>query len=273
MEAFHRQRVPKSWVQFGENEVVLGKRYTPVDRAGLYVPGGRAAYPSTVIMNAIPARVAKVPRIVITTPPTPDGTVNPAVLVAAQEAGVREIYRVGGAQAIAALAYGTETIPKVDVITGPGNVYVTLAKKLVYGTVGIDSLAGPSEVLIIADANANPVHVAADMLAQAEHDPMAAAILITTDTSLAMMVVTEVKQQLLNHPRKLLTEKAIAHYGVVIVVESLEAAAELSNEFAPEHLELEVADPWSLLEKNSSCGCDLPGQLHPRSRGRLSRRS
>ena len=267
VEAFHRQRVPKSWVQFGENEIVLGKRYTPVDRAGLYIPGGRATYPSTVIMNAIPAVVAKVPRIVITTPPTPDGTVNPAVLVAAQEAGVREIYRVGGAQAIAALAYGTETIPKVDVITGPGNVYVTLAKKLVYGTVGIDSLAGPSEVLIIADANANPVHVAADMLAQAEHDPMAAAILITTDTSLAMMVVTEVKQQLLNHPRKLLTEKAIAHYGLVIVVDSLKAAAELSNEFAPEHLELEVADPWSLLENIRHAGAIFLGNSTPEAVG------
>ena len=267
VEAFHRQRVPKSWVQFGENEIVLGKRYTPVDRAGLYVPGGRAAYPSTVIMNAIPAVVAKVPRIVITTPPTPDGTVNPAVLVAAQESGVREIYRVGGAQAIAALAYGTETIPKVDVITGPGNVYVTLAKKLVYGTVGIDSLAGPSEVLIIADANANPVHVAADMLAQAEHDPMAAAILITTDTSLAMMVVTEVKQRLLNHPRKLLTEKAIAHYGLVIVVDSLKAAAELSNEFAPEHLELEVADPWSLLENIRHAGAIFLGNSTPEAVG------
>ncbi len=267
VEAFHRQRVPKSWVQFGENEIVLGKRYTPVDRAGLYVPGGRGAYPSTVIMNAIPAVVAKVPRIVITTPPTPDGTVSPAVLVAAQEAGVREIYRVGGAQAIAALAYGTETIPKVDVITGPGNVYVTLAKKLVYGTVGIDSLAGPSEVLIIADANANPVHVAADMLAQAEHDPMAAAILITTDTSLAMMVVTEVKQQLLNHPRKLLTEKAIAHYGLVIVVDSLKAAAELSNEFAPEHLELEVADPWSLLENIRHAGAIFLGNSTPEAIG------
>jgi histidinol dehydrogenase len=183
IEAFHRQRVPKSWVQFGDDDVVLGKRYTPVDRAGLYVPGGRASYPSTVLMNAIPAKVAKVPRIVMVTPPGPDKTINPAVLVAAQEAGVQEIYRVGGAQAIAALAYGTETIPKVDVITGPGNIYVTLAKKLVYGTVGIDSLAGPSEVLIIADEVANPVYIAADLLAQAEHDPMAAAILLTPDSN------------------------------------------------------------------------------------------
>jgi histidinol dehydrogenase len=267
VEAFHRQRVPKSWVQFGEDEVVLGKRYTPVDRAGLYVPGGRAAYPSTVIMNAIPAKVAKVPRIVITTPPGPEKTVNPAVLVAAQEAGVQEIYRIGGAQAIGALAYGTETVPKVDVITGPGNIYVTLAKKLVYGTVGIDSLAGPSEVLIIADGRANPVHVAADMLAQAEHDPMAAAILLTTDSGLAMKVVAEVKQQLINHPRKVLTEKAIAHYGLVVVVDSLEAAAELSNEFAPEHLELEVADPWSLLDKIRHAGAIFLGNSTPEAVG------
>ncbi|MFM7426624.1 MAG: histidinol dehydrogenase [Elainella sp.] len=267
VEAFHRQRVPKSWVQFGENDVVLGKRYTPVDRAGLYVPGGRAAYPSTVIMNAIPARVAQVPRIVITTPPGPDKTVNPAVLVAAQEAGVTEIYRVGGAQAIAALAYGTETIPKVDVISGPGNIYVTLAKKLVYGTVGIDSLAGPSEVLVIADHAADPVHVAADLLAQAEHDPMAAAILLTTSADLAAQVVVEVKQQLINHPRRMLTEKAIAHYGLVVVVDSLEAAVDLSNEFAPEHLELEVEDPWSLLEKIRHAGAIFLGNSTPEAVG------
>jgi histidinol dehydrogenase len=267
VEAFHRQRVPKSWVQFGDDGVVLGKRYTPVDRAGLYVPGGRAAYPSTVIMNAIPARVAKVPRIVITTPPGPDRAVNPAVLVAAQEAGVDEIYRVGGAQAVAALAYGTETIPKVDVITGPGNIYVTLAKKLVYGTVGIDSLAGPSEVLIIADKSANPRHVAADLLAQAEHDPMAAAILLTTDIDLGMNVVAEVNQQLVNHPRRMLTEKAIAHYGLVVVVESLDAAAELSNEFAPEHLELEIEDPWSLLEQIRHAGAIFLGSSTPEAVG------
>lgn len=267
VEAFHRQRVPKSWVQFGEDEIVLGKRYTPVDRAGLYVPGGRASYPSTVIMNAVPAKVAKVPRIVITTPPGPDKAVNPAVLVAAQEAGVQEIYRVGGAQAIGALAYGTETIPKVDVITGPGNIYVTLAKKQVYGTVGIDSLAGPSEVLIIADTQANPTHVAADMLAQAEHDPMAAAILLTTDATLATKVTNEVKQQLINHPRKVLTEKAIAHYGLVVVVDSLEVAAELSNEFAPEHLELEIADPWSLLEHIRHAGAIFLGSSTPEAVG------
>ncbi|MDX2213635.1 MAG: histidinol dehydrogenase [Oculatellaceae cyanobacterium bins.114] len=267
IEDFHRQRIPKSWVQFGDHEIVLGKRYTPIDRAGLYIPGGKAAYPSTVLMNAIPAKVAKVPRIIITTPPGPDKMVNPAVLVAAQEAGVHEIYRVGGAQAIAALAYGTETIPKVDVITGPGNIYVTLAKKLVYGAVGIDSLAGPSEVLVIADSSANPVHIAADLLAQAEHDPMAAAILLTTDAALAQQVVVEVERQLVNHPRNLLTEKAIAHYGLVVVVDSLQAAAELSNEFAPEHLELEVADPWALLEHIRHAGAIFLGLSTPEAVG------
>lgn len=267
VEAFHSQRIPKSWVQFGEQEIVLGKRYTPVDRAGLYVPGGQAAYPSTVIMNAIPAKVAKVPRIVITTPPGQGKAINPAVLVAAQEAGVHEIYRVGGAQAIAALAYGTETIPKVDVVTGPGNIYVTLAKKLVYGAVGIDSLAGPSEVLVIADATANPTYIAADLLAQAEHDSLAAAILITTDMSLARKVVAEVEEQLTDHPRKLLTEKAIAHYGLVVVVDSLATAAELSNAFAPEHLELEIEDPWSLLEKIRHAGAIFLGSSTPEAVG------
>ncbi len=267
IEAFHRQKVPKSWVQFEANDVVLGKRYTPVERAGLYIPGGRAAYPSTVLMNAIPAKVAKVPRIVMVTPPGEDLKINPAVLVAAQEAGIEEIYRVGGAQAIAALAYGTETIPKVDVITGPGNIYVTLAKKMVYGTVGIDSLAGPSEVLVIADGRANPVYVAADLLAQAEHDPMAAAILVTTDPNLAQKVQQEVSKQLENHPRKTLTEKAIAHYGVIVVTDSLESAAELSNLFAPEHLELEVADPWGLIEQIRHAGAIFIGSSTPEAVG------
>jgi len=267
IEAFHRQRLPKSWVNFGADEIVLGKRYTPVDRAGIYVPGGKACYPSTVLMNAIPAKVAGVPRLVMVTPPGEDKHLNSAVLVAAQEAGVEEIYRVGGAQAIAALAYGTETIPKVDVITGPGNIYVTLAKKLVYGTVGIDSLAGPSEVLIIADSDAHPSHVAADLLAQAEHDTMAAAILITTDAALAALVQTEVQRQLVDHPRRLLTEKAIAHYGLIILVDSLEAAADLSNGFAPEHLELEVAEPWDLLEKIRHAGAIFLGYSTPEAVG------
>ncbi|PSB05174.1 histidinol dehydrogenase [Merismopedia glauca] len=267
IEAFHQQRVPKSWVNFGQDNIVLGKKYTPVDKAGLYVPGGRACYPSTVLMNAIPAKVAGVERIVMVTPPGQDKTINPAVLVAAQEAGVEEIYRVGGAQAIAALAFGTETIPKVDVISGPGNIYVTLAKKLVYGTVGIDSLAGPSEVLIIADRSANPVHVAADMLAQAEHDPMAAAILITDDESLADRVQTEVERQLRYHTRKLLTEKAIANYGLIIVVDTLVTAAQLSNEFAPEHLELEIREPWEFLEHIRHAGAIFLGKSTPEAVG------
>ncbi|MEC4803776.1 MAG: histidinol dehydrogenase [Jaaginema sp. PMC 1079.18] len=267
IEAFHRQRMPKSWVQFGDYDTVLGKRYTPVDSAGLYVPGGRAAYPSTVLMNAVPAQVANVPRIVMVTPPSDGGKINPAVLVAAQEAGISEIYRVGGAQAIAALAYGTNTIPKVDVITGPGNIYVTLAKKLVYGIVGIDSLAGPSEVLVIADSQANPTHVAADLLAQAEHDPLAAAILITTDSDLAKKVQREIEQQLLNHPRRLLTEKALAHYGVIVVVDSLSTAARLSNIFAPEHLELEIAEPWDLLEQIRHAGAIFLGNSTPEAVG------
>ncbi|MFE4106491.1 histidinol dehydrogenase [Almyronema epifaneia] len=267
IEQFHRQRMPKSWVNFGENEIVLGKRYTPVDCAGIYVPGGRAAYPSTVLMNAIPAKVAGVLRLVMVTPPGEGGALNPAVLVAAQEAGVQEIYRVGGAQAIAALAYGTETIPKVDVITGPGNIYVTLAKKLVYGAVGIDSLAGPSEVLVIADHTAEPAHVAADLLAQAEHDPLAAAILITPDAELAQQVAAEVERQLVDHPRQTLTEKAIAHYGIAIVVDTLKTAAELSNEFAPEHLELEVDDPWQLLEHIRHAGAIFLGHSTPEAVG------
>jgi histidinol dehydrogenase len=267
IEAFHRQRVPKSWVNFDDDEVVLGKRYTPVDTAGLYVPGGRASYPSTVLMNAIPAKVAGVPRRVMVTPPGSEKGINPAVLVAAREAGIDEIYRIGGAQAIAALAYGTQTIPKVNVITGPGNIYVTLAKKLVYGTVGIDSLAGPSEVLIIADETANPIHVAADLLAQAEHDPMAAAILLTTDAALAKDVQVALERQLVNHPRRLNTEKAIAHYGLVVIVESLEVAAQFSNDFAPEHLELEISDPWALLPRIRHAGAIFLGHSTPEAVG------
>lgn len=267
IEKFHQQRLPKSWVNFEENGVVLGKRYSPVERAGIYIPGGRASYPSTVMMNAIPARVAGVPRIVMVTPISASGHISPAVLVAAQESGVEEIYQVGGAQAIAALAYGTATIPKVDVITGPGNIYVTLAKKQVYGTVGIDSLAGPSEVLIIADHSANPVHVAADLLAQAEHDPLAAAILITTERHIADAVSTEVSRQLEQHPRQTLTEKAIANYGLIVTTDTLETAAELSDLFAPEHLELEVEDPWDLLPSIHQAGAIFLGHDTPEAVG------
>ena len=267
IDAFHRQRLPKSWVTFEDDGVVLGKRYTPVAKAGIKVPGGRASSPTTVMMTAIPARVAGVARVVMTTPIGPDGVSSPAVLVAAQEAGVEEIYQVGGAQAIAALAYGTATIPNVDVITGPGNIYVTLAKKQVYGTVGIDSLAGPSEVLVIADSTANPAHVAVDLLAQAEHDPLAAAVLITTDSGLAEAVAGEVEKQLADHPRRTLTEKAIAHYGVAIVVDTLETAAGLSDLFAPEHLELEIDEPWELLPYINQAGAIFLGHDTPEAVG------
>ena len=267
IERFHRQRLPKSWVSFEDNGVVLGKRYSAIEKAGIYIPGGRASYPSTVMMNAIPARVAGVSRIVMVTPIGADGQLSPAVLVAAQEAGIQEIYQVGGAQAIAALAYGTETIPSVDIITGPGNIYVTLAKKQVYGTVGIDSLAGPSEVLIIADHTANPVHLAADLLAQAEHDPMAAAILITTEKSLAQTVANEVSRQLKQHPRQTLTEKAIAHYGLIVVAPDLKTAAHLSDIFAPEHLELEVEAPWDLLPSIHQAGAIFLGHDTPEAVG------
>lgn len=271
IEAFHRQRVPKSWVEFPEPDVVLGKQYRPVDRAGLYVPGGRAAYPSTVLMNAIPAMVAGVPEIVIVTPPGSDGHggmgVSPAILVAAQEAGIHTIFRVGGAQAVAALAYGTETIPKVDVITGPGNIYVTLAKKQVYGLVGIDSLAGPSEVLIIADDTANPEYLAADLLAQAEHDPMAAAVLITVDPQQAQQVNLALMQQLERHPRRTPTEKSIVNYGLIAVVDTLTTAVALSNLFAPEHLELQVADPWALLDQIRHAGAIFLGHYTPEAVG------
>ena len=270
IEAFHRMRVPSSWVHFGEDEIVLGKRYTSVDRAGLYVPGGQAVYPSAVLTTGIPARIAKVPRIAMLTPPGLDKKIHPAVLVAAQEVGIDEIYRVGGAQTIAALAYGTETIPKVDVIAGPGNIYVTLAKKIVSGTVGIDCLAGPSEVVIIADKNANPMVLAADLLATAEYDSMAAAILLTADSALARQVVAEVEKQLINHPRRTLTSKAIANYGLVAIAPSVEMAAQLSNEFAPQNLKLEVEDPWTLLEKIRHAGAIFLGNDTPDAVGYIA---
>ncbi len=267
IEQFHRERICKSWVQFQDRGIVLGRRYTPVDAAGLYIPGGRASYPSSVLMSAIPAVVAGVSRIVLVTPPNPEGKINPAVLVAAQESGVHEIYRIGGAQAIGALTYGTRTIAPVSVISGPGNIYVTLAKKLVYGEVGIDSLAGPSEVLIIADSTANPVFLAADMLAQAEHDSLASAILITPDGRLAERTIEAVDRQLENHPRRTLTEKSLANYGLVIVTADLAEAAALSNLFAPEHLELEVEDPWELLEKVRHAGAIFLGHATPEAVG------
>jgi histidinol dehydrogenase len=267
LQALHRHRLPKSWVQFAEDETVLGKRYTPIEKVGLYVPNGNRANLSAVLLQAIPAQVAKVPRLVMATPPGAEQKINPGILVAAQEAGVNEIYRVGGAWAIAALAYGTPTIPKVDLIAGWGNIEVMLAKKMVYGSVGIDSLPGASDLIVIADREANPVQIAADLLAQAQREPMAAAILLTPDAAIAKNVQQEVQQQLENHPQWLLTEKALAHYGLIIVVDSLEVAVELSNSFAPQSLQLEVADPWTILEQIRHAGAIFLGNSTPKAVG------
>jgi histidinol dehydrogenase len=264
---FHQRQKPADLSVTGVHGEKLGRRWRPVERAGLYVPGGRASYPSTVLMNAVPAKVAGVQRLVMVTPPGPDGRVNQTVLAAAHLAGVEEIYRVGGAQAIAALAYGTESIPRVDVITGPGNLYVTLAKKAVYGRVSIDSLAGPSEVLVIADQSANPEHVAADLLAQAEHDPLAAAILLTTSKELAASVPAALEAQLVGHPRAAITRQALNDWGLIVVCDSLDQAAQLSDRFAPEHLELQVERPEPLADQIQHAGAIFLGAWTPEAVG------
>jgi histidinol dehydrogenase len=264
---FHRRQLPADLAVEGPHGERLGRRWRPVQRAGLYVPGGRAAYPSTVLMNAVPAQVAGVERLVMVTPPGPQGQPNATVLAAAHLAGVREIYRVGGAQAVAALAYGTESIPRVDVITGPGNLYVTLAKKAVYGRVAIDSLAGPSEVLVIADHTAHADQVAADLLAQAEHDPLAAAILLTTSPDLAAAVPQALEQQLAGHPRAEITRAAIRDWGLIVLCDDLAVAAELSDCFAPEHLELLVEAPEALAERIQHAGAIFLGPYSPEAVG------
>mgnify|MGYP006276231513 CR=1 FL=1 len=264
---FHRRQMPADLRCSGPHGELLGRRWRPVERAGLYVPGGLAAYPSTVLMNAVPARVAGVKRLVMVTPPGRNGMPNPTVLAAAHLAGIDEIYRVGGAQAIAALAHGTESIPRVDVISGPGNLYVTLAKKAVYGRVAIDSLAGPSEVLVIADHTAKADLVAADLLAQAEHDPLAAAILLTTSAELAAAVPLAIEAQLAGHPRAEITRRAIEDWGLIVVCDSLEQAAGLSDGFAPEHLELLVEDPEALAEQIQHAGAIFMGPHTPEAVG------
>ena len=265
--SFHQQQRPQDLAVTGPHGERLGRRWRPVERAGLYVPGGRASYPSTVLMNAVPAIVAGVERVVMVTPPGPGGEPNATVLAAAHLAGVREVYRVGGAQAIGALAFGTESIPRVDVITGPGNLYVTLAKKAVYGRVSIDSLAGPSEVLVIADHTADPHLVAADLLAQAEHDPLAAAILLTTSEQLAAAVPAALEQQLAGHPRAAITRQAIEEWGLIVVCDSLSTAASLSDRFAPEHLELLVEDPEPLADRILHAGAIFMGPHTPEAVG------
>ena len=259
IQDFHQRQHFQSWFHPGENGEVLGQLYRPLERAGIYVPGGTAAYPSSVLMNALPAKVAGVREIIMVTPPKSDGTILPLVLVAAVEAGVTKIFKVGGVQAIAALAYGTESIPKVDKIVGPGNIYVTVAKRLVFGLVDIDMLAGPSEIVIVADSSADPELVAADLLSQAEHDTWAAAVLVTPDRMLAERVQEEVEKQLAVLPRKEIASSALDNCSAAVVVDSMQDAVDLANELAPEHLELYVEDPFSLLGQIKNAGAVFLG--------------
>lgn len=264
---FHKAQIRQGFVLDDENGVLMGQRITPVDRAGLYVPGGLAAYPSTVLMDAIPARLAGVPEIVMVTPPSKDGSVSPSILAAAKVAGIDRIFKVGGAQAIAALAYGTETIPRVDKIVGPGNAYVAEAKKQVFGTVSIDMVAGPSEILIVADGESNPSHLAADLLSQAEHDKNASAVLVTDSYDLAKKVRDEIEKQLQDLPRKDIARASVDKNGKIIVAKDLNAAVSIANELAPEHLELCVTDPFAYLGSVRHAGSIFLGRDCPEALG------
>jgi histidinol dehydrogenase len=243
-----------------EDGTILGQKVTSLDAVGVYVPGGRAAYPSSIIMNVVPAQVAGVKRIVMTSPPQKNNTLDNIVLVTAHELGVKEIHKVGGAQAIGALAYGTDSIQPVDKIVGPGNIYVALAKQLVFGVVAIDMIAGPSEIAVLADRTANSAYIAADLLSQAEHDPMATAILVTTDHSLAEKVAQEVSEQLATLPKKAIAEEAIQHYGAIYLAETMEQAVEAVNELAAEHLEIQTEDPWAILPSIRHAGAIFLGE-------------
>src|SRR5713101_3853498 len=263
IERFHRECAPRSWRMKDDNGSHLGQEVRPLDRVAVYVPGGRAAYPSTVLMTVVPARVAGVREIVLVSPPSADRSLNVAVLAAARIAGVTEAYRVGGAQAIAALAYGTETIRRVDKIVGPGNIYVALAKSQVFGEVGIDMVAGPSEVVVVADESADPAFVAADLLAQAEHDPMARAVLLTPSARLIDAVAAEAPRQLARLPRREIARSALEANGALVLTSSLEEAVLVANGLAPEHLELLVTDPGALLPRVQSAGAVFLGPFTP----------
>jgi histidinol dehydrogenase len=263
IEAFHCAAMPRAWSMTDACGSRLGQEVRPLERVGIYVPGGRAAYPSTVLMTAVPARVAGVREIVLVSPPSPDGSLNAAVLAAARIAGVTEAYRVGGAQAVAALAYGTETIRRVDKIVGPGNIYVALAKSRVFGDVGIDMLAGPSEVVVIADEGADPAFVAADLLAQAEHDPMARAVLLTPSATLLEAVAKETARQLATLPRRDIAAAALEANGALVLTGSLAEAVDVANQLAPEHLELSVAEPEAWLARVRSAGAVFLGRHTP----------
>ena len=260
IRAFHEKQLRNSWFDPKPDGTILGMKILPIAIAGVYVPGGKAAYPSSVLMNVLPAKVAGVERIIMTTPPGADGKVNPGTLVAAHIAGVDEIYKVGGAQAIAAMAFGTQSIPKVDKITGPGNIFVALAKKECFGYVSIDSIAGPSEILVIADETANPRYVAADLLSQAEHDELASAILITTSKTLADQVSVEVDRFVANLSRREIIEKSLNNYGYILLVDSLDEAADTANEIASEHLEILTKDPFAMMTKIRNAGAIFLGE-------------
>ena len=257
---YHEKQRQYSWFDSEESGIILGQKVTALEKVGVYVPGGKAVYPSSVLMNIVPAKVAGVKTIVMTTPPGKDGKVNPATLVAAKEAGVDAIYKVGGAQAIAALAFGTESVPKVDKIVGPGNIYVALAKKAVFGFVSIDSIAGPSEIMVLADETANPRFVAADLLSQAEHDEMASAILVTTSRDLAEQVSKEVEGFVAQLSRKEIIQKSLDNYGYILVAESMDEAIATVNEIASEHLELVTKNPFETMTKIRNAGAIFVGE-------------
>ncbi len=260
IRVFHAKQLRNSWFDAKEDGTILGMKITAIDKAGVYVPGGKAAYPSSVLMNVIPAKVAGVREIIMTTPPNAEGKINPGTLVAADIAGVDTIYKVGGAQAIAALAFGTQSIPKVDKITGPGNIFVALAKKAVYGYVSIDSIAGPSEILVLADETANPRYVAADMLSQAEHDELASAILITTSKDLAEKVSAEVDKFTAVLSRKAIIEKSLENYGYILIADNMEQAIGAANEIASEHLEILTKNPFDTMTRIRNAGAIFLGE-------------
>lgn len=259
IESFHEKQRQQSWFTSEENGILLGQKITPLKTAGVYVPGGKAVYPSSVLMNIVPAKVAGVDRIIMTTPPDKDGKICPSTLVAAKEAGADEIYKVGGAQAIAAMAFGTRSIPRADKIVGPGNIYVALAKKAVFGYVSIDSIAGPSEILVLADETANPTYVAADLLSQAEHDEMASAICITTSMELARQVSGETDRFLETLSRREIIQKSLDRYGYILVADSMDEAILAANEIASEHLEILTKDPFETMTKIRNAGAIFVG--------------
>lgn len=260
IRSYHEKQKQNSWFSSTEDGTMLGQKVTPLKRVGVYVPGGKAVYPSSVLMNIVPAKVAGVDQIIMTTPPGKDGKVCPTTLVAAKEAGADEVYKVGGAQAVGALAYGTESIPKVDKIVGPGNIFVALAKKAVYGYVSIDSIAGPSEILVLADETANPRYVAADLLSQAEHDELASAILITTSRELAEKVSCEVEEFVKVLSRKEIIQKSLDNFGYILIAEDMDEAVEAANEIASEHMEIVARNPFEIMMKVRNAGAIFIGE-------------